>query len=71
MALAYEKVVLQGVWASGLMITLISWAARLRGPLFVSSFYPVMLLTVAILGSLLLDEKLYLGRFGSKLLYFN
>eukprot|EP00261_Vitis_vinifera_P033621 XP_019074864.1 PREDICTED: WAT1-related protein At1g68170 [Vitis vinifera] len=54
-------VVYTGVWATGLMVAIMSWAARLRGPLFVSSFYPLMLVTVAILGSLLLDEQLYLG----------
>ncbi|RVW24778.1 WAT1-related protein [Vitis vinifera] len=53
-------VVYTGVWATGLMVAIMSWAARLRGPLFVSSFYPLMLVTVAILGSLLLDEQLYL-----------
>ena len=61
---------LQGVWATGLMVAIMSWAARLRGPLFVSSFYPLILVTVAILGSLLLDEQLYLGRF-ELLFYFN
>lgn len=39
------------------------WCMNMRGPLFVSSFNPVMLIFVAIFGSLLLEEKLYLGRY--------
>ncbi|KAL9451342.1 hypothetical protein AB3S75_012993 [Citrus x aurantiifolia] len=52
-----------GIVASGLMVTLISWCVRTRGPLFASIFNPLMLVVVAILGSLILDEKLHLGRF--------
>ncbi|XP_059448552.1 WAT1-related protein At1g68170-like [Corylus avellana] len=50
-----------GVVGSGLMVTLIAWCVRMRGPLFVSVFNPLMLVLVAIMGSLLLDEKLHLG----------
>jgi drug/metabolite transporter (DMT)-like permease len=48
---------------SGLMVTLIAWCVRMRGPLFVSVFNPLMLVLVAIMSSLLLDEKLHLGRY--------
>ncbi|KAK0589949.1 hypothetical protein LWI29_020497 [Acer saccharum] len=54
-------VVYAGVGASGLMVTLISWCVRKRGPLFVSVFNPLMLVVVAFIGSFLLDEKLHLG----------
>ncbi|KAL6345920.1 hypothetical protein AAG906_025200 [Vitis piasezkii] len=54
-------VVYSGVLASGLMVTLMTWVSRMRGPLFVSSFFPLMLVTVAILGSLLLHEQLHIG----------
>ncbi|KAG6651960.1 hypothetical protein CIPAW_06G150000 [Carya illinoinensis] len=50
-----------GIVASGIMVTLIVWCVHLKGPLFVSSFNPLMLVSVAILGSLVLDEKLHLG----------
>ncbi|XP_059653384.1 WAT1-related protein At1g68170-like [Cornus florida] len=50
-----------GIVASGLMVTLIAWCVRMRGPLFVSVFNPLMLILVAIAGSLVLDEKLHLG----------
>lgn len=46
---------------SGLMGILISWCLAMRGPLFVAIFSPLMLVLVAIAGSLLLAEKLYLG----------
>ena len=53
---------LQGTVASGIMITVTMWCVRMRGPLFVSVFSPLMLILVAIAGSLFLDEKLHLGR---------
>jgi len=55
--------VLQGIVGSGLMVTLMSWVVRMKGPLFVSIFNPLMLVLVALAGSLLLEEKLYLGRY--------
>ncbi|KAK2664067.1 hypothetical protein Ddye_002641 [Dipteronia dyeriana] len=54
-------VAFSGIGASGLMVTLISWCVRMRGPLFVSVFNPLMLVVVAFAGSFLLDEKLHLG----------
>ncbi|GAV84353.1 EamA domain-containing protein [Cephalotus follicularis] len=47
--------------SSGLMITMMAWCMRMRGPLFVSVFNPLMLVLVAIAGSLVLNEKLHLG----------
>ncbi|CAL4924162.1 unnamed protein product [Urochloa decumbens] len=54
-------VVYAGVMASGVMLVVMSWCVKKRGPLFVSVFNPLMLLVVAVLGSLLLGEKLHLG----------
>ncbi|KAK6784010.1 hypothetical protein RDI58_017464 [Solanum bulbocastanum] len=51
-----------GVVASGLAIILLMFCVRMRGPLFVSIFNPLMLVCVAIAGSLFLNEKLHLGR---------
>ncbi|KAJ4716953.1 WAT1-related protein [Melia azedarach] len=50
-----------GIVASGLMVTLVFWCVRMRGPLFASVFSPLMLVVVAILSSLMLEEKLHLG----------
>ncbi|PIA47737.1 hypothetical protein AQUCO_01400383v1 [Aquilegia coerulea] len=50
-----------GILASGLIVTVVSWCVRLRGPLFVSIFNPLMLVLVALAGSILLNEKLHLG----------
>ncbi|KAF4384956.1 hypothetical protein F8388_010554, partial [Cannabis sativa] len=54
-------VVYSGVTASGLVVILIAWCVKLRGPVFVSVFNPLMLVLVAIAGSFILDEKLHLG----------
>ena len=53
---------MQGIVGSGAMVTVMAWCVRMRGPLYVSVFSPLMLLIVAIAGSLFLDEKLHLGR---------
>ncbi|XP_058777158.1 WAT1-related protein At1g25270-like [Vicia villosa] len=50
-----------GVVVSGINWILISWCVRIKGPLYASVFNPLFLVLVAIGGSLLLDEKLYLG----------
>ncbi|KAE8716925.1 Zinc finger MYM-type protein [Hibiscus syriacus] len=50
-----------GIFGSGLMISLISWCVRMRGPLYASSFSPLSLVLVALAGAFFLEEKLYLG----------
>ncbi|XP_058780519.1 WAT1-related protein At1g25270-like isoform X2 [Vicia villosa] len=50
-----------GVVASGIVWVLIAWCVRIKGPLYASVFNPLFLVLVAIGGSLLLDETLYLG----------
>ncbi|KAF9610401.1 hypothetical protein IFM89_022312 [Coptis chinensis] len=50
-----------GIFASGLIVTLVAWCVRLKGPLFVSIFNPLMLVLVALAGSVILAEKLHLG----------
>ncbi|GAV80283.1 EamA domain-containing protein [Cephalotus follicularis] len=52
--------VLYSAIASCLMMTMIPWCVRMRGPVFVSSFNPVALVLVAIVRFLVLNEKLYL-----------
>ncbi|MBA0818450.1 hypothetical protein Gohar_021673, partial [Gossypium harknessii] len=46
---------------SALFVLLVSWAIRLKGPLYAAIFNPLGLVLVAVVGSLLLDEKLHLG----------
>ncbi|KAG6646699.1 hypothetical protein CIPAW_07G026200 [Carya illinoinensis] len=61
--------IIQGIVGTGLAVTLIAWCVHMRGPLYVSIFYPLMLVSVAIMGSLVLDENLHLGTiFGSVLI---
>ncbi|KAF8660021.1 hypothetical protein HU200_058106 [Digitaria exilis] len=55
------SVVYSGVLASGVMLVVLSWCVRRRGPLFASVFNPLMVVVVAVLGSLLLGERLHLG----------
>ncbi|KAF3336604.1 WAT1-related protein [Carex littledalei] len=50
-----------GILSSGMMFTVMAWCIRKKGPLFASVFNPLMLVIVAILSSLLLNEKLHLG----------
>ncbi|XP_042023275.1 WAT1-related protein At1g68170-like [Salvia splendens] len=54
-------VAVAGILGSGVMFTLVAWCVRMRGPLFVSVFNPLLLVIVAIAGSLLLQEKLHVG----------
>ncbi|KAI3755262.1 hypothetical protein L1987_55058 [Smallanthus sonchifolius] len=50
-----------GMLASGLMYTFVTWCVQMRGPLFVSAFNPLMLVLVALAGSLILNESIHLG----------
>ncbi|KZV17978.1 N-carbamoylputrescine amidase [Dorcoceras hygrometricum] len=50
-----------GIMGSGLLFPLVAWCVSLTGPVFVSAFNPMMLVMVAIAGSLFLEEKLHLG----------
>ncbi|CAN6584441.1 unnamed protein product [Malus baccata var. baccata] len=54
--------VYSGVITSGLVLTLTAWCVRMRGPLFVAIFNPLGLLLVGLAATLLLDEKLHLGK---------
>ncbi|XP_058180472.1 WAT1-related protein At1g25270-like isoform X3 [Rhododendron vialii] len=53
---------IQGVFGSGLTTTLITWCISKTGPLFVSTFNPIGLILMALVGSLVLQETLYLTR---------
>jgi hypothetical protein len=60
---------MQEIVPSGLVIIVIAWCIRMRGPLFAAVFNPLQLLLVAIFAYLLVDEKLYLGRYVINLTY--
>ncbi|XP_049934791.1 uncharacterized protein LOC116257679 [Nymphaea colorata] len=49
------------VFVSAMVLSLMSWAVKKRGPVFVSVFSPLSLVITAILGSIFLDETLHLG----------
>ncbi|KAL6184220.1 hypothetical protein ACLB2K_045624 [Fragaria x ananassa] len=53
--------IIQGIFNSGIAVTLMAWCVKKGGPLFVAVFQPLLLVMVAVAGSLLLDEKLHLG----------
>lgn len=50
-----------GAIGTTLTVVLMSWCLRLKGPLFVSIFNPLTLIYVAIVGSLIFNEKLTIG----------
>ncbi|XP_044490874.1 WAT1-related protein At1g68170-like [Mangifera indica] len=50
-----------GILSSGLAMSLTFWCVQKRGPLFVSVFSPLMLVIVAFVGSLVLNETIHLG----------
>ncbi|KAJ8754859.1 hypothetical protein K2173_015371 [Erythroxylum novogranatense] len=54
-------VLYSGIVGTGLMVTLINWCVKRKGPVFVSVFNPLMLILVTMAGIFLLNEKLYLG----------
>ncbi|XP_038889633.1 WAT1-related protein At1g25270-like isoform X2 [Benincasa hispida] len=62
-----------GIIPSGVVIAFISWCLTKRGPLFVSIFNPLAIVVMAIVGYLILDEKLHLERIleGPLALYYS
>ncbi|XP_027348407.1 WAT1-related protein At1g25270-like [Abrus precatorius] len=50
-----------GIMNSGIVVIVIAWCIKMRGPLFASIFGPLQLLLVAVASYLMLNEKLYLG----------
>ncbi|XP_038986374.1 WAT1-related protein At2g39510-like [Phoenix dactylifera] len=50
-------------WYSGIWVdcTVVAWCIQRKGPLYASIFNPLTLVIVALLSSLLLNEKLHLG----------
>lgn len=54
---------MQGIVCSGITYYIQGIVMKERGPVFVTAFNPICMVIVAILGSLLLREITYLGRY--------
>ena len=54
---------MQGVVCSGFTIYIQGLIMKQKGPVFVSAFNPLSTILVAILGSFILSEIMYLGRY--------
>ncbi|XP_058731360.1 WAT1-related protein At1g25270-like [Vicia villosa] len=54
-------VAFSGIGASGIMVFVMAWVVQTKGPIYASAFNPLMLLIVALVASMILDEKLNLG----------
>ncbi|KAM0898352.1 hypothetical protein ACQ4PT_021996 [Festuca glaucescens] len=52
---------LLGIVASGCAFPLISWCLRKKGPLYVAMFGPLVVVFVAVMSSIVLDETLHIG----------
>jgi len=51
----------QGIISSGLTYYVQGIVMQKKGPVFVTAFSPLMMIIVAIMGTFILAEKLYLG----------
>lgn len=52
---------MQGIVGWGATFVVMTWCIKLRGPLFVSMFNPVVLVVCAVLGWAFLGDKIHLG----------
>lgn len=51
----------QGIVSSGIAYYVQGIVMQKRGPVFVTAFSPLMMIIVAVMGSFILAEKIYLG----------
>ena len=51
----------QGIVSSGIAYYVQGLVMEKRGPVFVTAFSPLMMIIVAIMGSFILAEKIFLG----------
>lgn len=54
---------MQGIVCSGMAYYIQGVVMKDRGPVFVTAFSPLSMVIVAVMGSLILAEKLFLGRY--------
>jgi len=62
---------LQGIIASGVVISLQTWCIQKGGPVFVAVFQPVQTILVAVMAALILGDQLYFGGYVLNLLIIN
>lgn len=58
-----DNVAMQGI-LSGVAYYIMGVVTKEKGPVFLSAFNPLTTIVITILGSFVLAEKIYLGRFG-------
>ncbi|XP_060672400.1 WAT1-related protein At1g25270 [Ziziphus jujuba] len=51
-----------GIVGYGVTVTLIAWCVQVRGPVYLAAFNPLLFLLVFFMGTVALDENLFLGR---------
>jgi hypothetical protein len=60
----------QGIVTSSIAYYVQGLVIQIRGPVFASAFSPLMMIVVAIMGSFILAENIYLGGYVPILLIF-
>jgi hypothetical protein len=60
----------QGIVTSSIAYYVQGLVIQIRGPVFASAFSPLMMIVVAIMGSFILAENIYLGGYVHILLIF-
>lgn len=55
---------MQGIVSSSIAYYVQGLVMQKRGPVFVTAFSPLMMIIVAIMGSFILAEKIYVGGYG-------
>lgn len=58
-----KRLFLQGIFCSGLAYYIQGIIMKDRGPVFVTAFSPLSMVIVAIMGSFILHETLFMGRY--------
>lgn len=59
----YDKFHEQGVVCSGIAYYVQGVVNKIRGPVFVTAFSPLCMVITAVLGAIVLAEKIHLGRY--------
>lgn len=56
-------ILMQGIVCSGLAYYIQGLVMKVKGPIFMTAFYPLCMVIVAVMGSIILAEQMYLGRY--------
>lgn len=60
---------MQGIICSGMAYYIQGVVMKDRGPVFVTAFSPLCMVIVAVMGSIILAEQMYLGRYLPSLIH--